>query len=203
MSASVERCAEAALQSPTAFSTFIGKVRDLAKNNPGFFRSEQSVRDCEKEWEFLDSYGEYAKGRIEECVWGDVEQIWNAEYRQDASILIGQFLQYLKKVEVDVISQIATRAKTAEESLQGFSSFVNDMEFFAVQNPDIFCTEDAICHYQDIWNQLEVLNSVLLCEWEKNRAKVSFVSNRSVEYQPKASKLLNCLIEVLREQIVA
>lgn len=59
------------------------------------------------------------------------------------------------------IENFVNKAQNSFYDYVVFSSFVNDSEFFASQNRDLFSEESRI-KYEKIWFELEIINALML-----------------------------------------
>lgn len=101
-------------------------------------------------------------------------------------------------MENSIIKLIEQRAQIATKSLFAFAEFVDDLEFLADQNEDIFRTADLKETYDTLWFDLEILNARALYEWENMGSPLDFSSIWSQEYQSEAIILTKQLITFIK-----
>lgn len=81
----------------------------------------------------------------------------------------------------------------ATESLENFCAyarFVNDSEFFAEQNPEVFADTNMHDKFNQIWVEMEIINAFALCEWEELGRPKDFCFVWNTKYKKDAEEIL-------------
>lgn len=104
-------------------------------------------------------------------------------------------------MEVSLLEHIESYAESSLLSFNRFANFVNELEFLAEQNKDVFATELMQEQYNSIWGKLEVLNASVLDEWEMLGKPQDFSKYWNEEYKKDASVLVSELIAFLKNSL--
>ena len=98
----------------------------------------------------------------------------------------------------ELYNKIQKKSEKSISSLFEYVIFVNDLEFFAEQNFDIFDKNDMISQYNSLWLELEILNSLALSEWEEDGKPKDFSKKWVKKYQTEVKELVNKLLCLLK-----
>ncbi|KPN70591.1 hypothetical protein AKG09_11310 [Neisseria sp. 83E34] len=95
------------------------------------------------------------------------------------------------------IDKFLTEANKASENLFLFASFVNNTEFLMNYIERKYLKNIDIDKYKNCWNELEILNSLALSDWEDDGKPINWSKKWEKYYEKDAKDLISNLLNIL------
>ena len=94
------------------------------------------------------------------------------------------------------LSEFFSMAKCAVKNQIAFSRFVQYSENFHNKNTTLF-TETQLKKFDEIWFELEIVNSLALSNWEEEGRPVDWVKQWDDLYKNDAKELIGSIVRLL------